>query len=119
MGTLRECNIDETWHGHGRQITRKKAAGEEILRNLIKQGSKGVSMVLTVDTTAVPNLAYRRKRAGKSIPLSQIRAPPVMDPDSGLTSKSVGVGSGSVLGGTIAWWGVLSESKLGPAFRGR
>jgi hypothetical protein len=76
-------------------------------------------MVLTVDTTAVPNLANRGKRAGKSFPLSQIRAPPVMDPDSGFTSISAGVGSSSVLGETIAWWGVSSESKLGPACRGR
>ena len=75
--------------------------------------------MLTVDTTAVPNHPYRVKMAGTYFPLSQIRAPHVMDPESGLTSISVGVGSGSVLGGTTAWWGVLSESKLGPAFRGR
>jgi len=76
-------------------------------------------MVLTVDTTAVPNLANRGKRAGKSFPLSQIRAPPVMDPDSGFTSISVGTGSTSVPCGITAWWGVSSESKLGLAFRGR
>jgi len=75
-------------------------------------------MVLTVGTTAVPNLA-NRGRVGKSSPLSQIRTPPVMDPDSGFTSASVGVGPSPALGGVIAWGVVSSESKLGPALRGR
>ena len=75
-------------------------------------------MMLTVDTTAVPNLANRGMRAGKSFPLSQILAPPVMDPDSGFTSISVGVGCRSVTGGMIAWWGLLSKSELGPVFGG-
>ena len=74
--------------------------------------------MLTVDTTEVPNLANRWKSAGKSIPLSQILAPPIMDPDSGFTSISVGVGCWFVLGGMIAWWGVLSKSELGSPFGG-
>jgi hypothetical protein len=76
---------------------------------------------LTVGTTADPNLAKRGKRAGKSIPLSQSLAPPVMDPDSGFTSVRVGVGSPSVLGGGIPGLGALLAlcgSELGPAFRG-
>ena len=66
---------------------------------------------LTVGTTAVPNLANRGKRAGKSIPLSQIVAPPVMDPDSGFTSVRVGVPSPSALGGATAWLGGLVGSS--------
>ena len=75
-------------------------------------------MALTVDTTAVPNLANSGNTAGKSLPLSQILAPPVMGPDSGFTSMSKGVGCWSTLSGMIAWWGVLSELELGPAFGG-
>ena len=75
-------------------------------------------MVLTVATTAVPNLANRGKTAGKSFPLSQILAPPVIDPDSGFTSISVGVGCRCILGGMIAWWGVSSKPQLGPGFGG-
>ena len=41
-----------------------------------------------------------------------------MGPDAGFTSISVGVGSRSILGGTVAWWEVLSASELGPAFWG-
>ena len=67
-------------------------------------------MVPTVDTTAVPNLANRGGAAEKSLPWSQILAPPVMDPDWGFTSVSVGIGRRSVLVGMIAWWGGLSES---------
>ena len=99
-------------------MTGKKGTRGESLRNLIRQCSKVIPMALTVDTTAVPNLANRGKTAGKCFPLSQILAPPVMDPDSGFTSIRVGEGCRSVVGGMIAWWGVLSESELGPAFRG-
>ena len=56
----------------------------------------------TVGTTVVPNLAKMGKWDEKSIPLSQILAPPVMDPVSGFTSVSVGVGSPSSLGVPIA-----------------
>ena len=66
---------------------------------------------LTVGTTAVPNLANRGKSAGKSIPLSQIVAPPVMDPDSGFTSVRVGADSPSVLGGAMGWSGGLMASS--------
>src|SRR5258706_3183828 len=97
-------------------MTGKKGTGGESLLNVIRYGSKGISMALTVDTTAVPHLANRGKTAGKSFPLSQILAPHVIDPDSGFTSTSVGVGCRSVLGRMIAWWGVLSKSELGPAF---
>ena len=99
-------------------MTGKKGTGRESLRSVIREGTKGICMVLTVDTTAVPNLANRGKTAGKSFPLSQILAPPVMDPDSGFTSISVGVGCRFVLGEVIAWWGVLSKSELGSAFGG-
>lgn len=75
-------------------------------------------MVLTVGMTAVPNLANRGKRAEKSFPVSQILAPPVMDPDSGFTSISAGAGCRSVLGEMIVWWEASSESELGPAFGG-
>ena len=47
----------------------------------------------TVGTTVVPNLAKRGNIAGKPIPLSQILAPPVMEPDSGFTSVRMGEGS--------------------------
>ena len=59
--------------------------------------------VLTVGTTAFPNLANRGKRAGKSIPLSHILAPPVVDPESGFTSVRVGARSPSGLCGGVAW----------------
>ena len=65
----------------------------------------------TVGTTVVPNLAKMGKRGEKLMPLSQILAPPVMDPVSGFTSVSVGVGSPSGLGGPIA-------SEFGSAFGG-
>ena len=58
--------------------------------------AKSQKHVLTVGTTAFPNLANRGKRAGKSIPLSQILAPPVVDPESGFTSVRVGARSLSV-----------------------
>ena len=79
-------------------------------------------MRLTVGTTALPNLANRGKRAGKSIPLSQILAPPVTDPDSGFTSVSVGSAPSSVLGWATpccCWGGPQGiGSGLGAAFWG-
>ena len=76
---------------------------------------------LTVDTTAVPNLANRGNRAGKSNPLSQIVTPPVIGPDSGFTSVRVGTDSPSALGRAIGWLGGLMASsgmELEPAPRG-
>ena len=67
--------------------------------------------MLTVGTIAVPNLANKGQTVGKSVPMSQILAPPVIDPDRGFTSISIGVDCRSVLGGMIA-------SELGPAFGG-
>ena len=57
---------------------------------------------LTVGTIAAPNLANKGKSAGKSIPLSQISTPPVIDPEFGFTSVRVGRRSSSILGGGIA-----------------
>lgn len=92
-------------------MTGKKVASRERLQHLVSWGSQRKSLRLTVGTTAVPNLAKRGKRAGNSIPLSHILAPPVMDPCSGFTSVRVGgVGSPSILGGAIA--------GLGGAFQG-
>ena len=54
---------------------------------------EGQEYVLTVGTTAFPNFAKRGKRAGKSTPLSQILAPPVVDPESGFTSVRMGARS--------------------------
>ena len=74
--------------------------------------------VLTVGTTAFPNLAKRGKSAGKSIPLSQILAPPVVDPESGFTSVRVGARS---LSSEVVWSGspmMLTGAGLQPAFRG-
>ena len=68
---------------------------------------------LTVGTTVVPNLANSGDVVGKSIPLSQTLAPPVMDPDSGFTSVRVGVVSLSVLVGGISWPRFISLSELG------
>ena len=59
--------------------------------------------VLTVGTTVFPNLAKRGKSAGKSTPLSQILAPPVVEPESGFTSVRVGARSPSGLCGGVAW----------------
>ena len=73
---------------------------------------------LTVGTTAFPNLANRGKRAGKSIPLSHILAPPVVDPESGFTSVRVGARSLSlevVLSGSSM---IPTGSGLEPAFCG-
>ena len=74
-------------------------------------------MRLTVGTTVVPNLANRGNKAGKSIPLSQILAPPETDPDSGFTSVSVGVGSPSVLSACMVDCLVGSGLEMGPAFQ--
>jgi len=73
----------------------------------------------TVDARAVPNLAYSAKPAGKSTPLSQILAPPVMCPEPGFTSVRVGPHSPSVLGVLITRWGivVLNESGVASVFR--
>ena len=57
---------------------------------------KSQKHVLTVGTTAFPNLANRGNRAGKSIPLSQILAPPVVNPESGFTSVRMGARSPSL-----------------------
>ena len=96
------------------EITGKKSAIGESLRKLVSWGSQRSSLRLTVGTTAVPNLAKGGKRARKSVPLSQILAPPVTDPCSGFTPVRVGVGSPSVCGGVIARFGAFQ----GPAFRG-
>ena len=74
-------------------------------------------MRLTVATTVVPNLANRGKRAGKLIPLSQILAPPVMGPDSGFTSVSVGVGSPSVPSACMVDCLVGGGLEMGPTFQ--
>ena len=69
---------------------------------------------LTVGTTVVPNLANRGNVDGKSIPLSQILAPPVMDPESGFTSVRMGAISLFVSDEDIAWpRGIISLSDLG------
>ena len=93
-------------------MTGKKDASREGLRNLVSWGLQRSSLMLTVGTTVVPNLAKRGREAGKSNPLSQIVAPPMMDPRLGLTSVRVGAGSPSVLGQGKSGLG------LGPAFRG-
>ena len=74
-------------------------------------------MRLTVGTTVVPNLANRGNKAGKSIPLSQILTPPVMGPESGFTSVSVGVGSSSVLSACMVDCRVGSGLDMGPTFQ--
>ena len=69
---------------------------------------------LTVGTTVVPNLANRGNVVGKSIPLSQIVAPPVMDPESGFTSVSMGAVSPSIFDEGAAWpKGIISLSDWG------
>lgn len=69
---------------------------------------------LTVGTTVVPNLANSGNVVGKSIPLSQTVAPPVMDPDSGFTSVRMGAVSLSVLVVGVSWpRGIISLSDLG------
>ena len=100
LGVLRKRNIHDTRRGYLRQMAGKKVTGGESLGSLINGGSKGRPFGLTVGTTALPNLANSGS-AGKLIPLSQILAPPVTDPDSGFTSVSVGSGVPSVLGGVI------------------
>ena len=78
-------------------MTGKKVVGRESLKKFDwKWGTKRKPVLLTVGTTLVPNLAKRGRRAGKSIPLSQILTPPVVDPDSGFTSVSVGRGPPSI-----------------------
>jgi hypothetical protein len=75
----------------------------------------------TVGTTAVPNLANRGKRAGKSSPLSQILVLPEMGPCSGFTSMRVGMVSLSVVGGALVWLGglvVSNGAELGSVVRG-
>ena len=102
-------------------MTSKKDTGGKGLRNLVSSDPQSKTMWLTVGMTAVPNRANSGKTAGKSIPLSQILAPPVMEPDSGFTSVSVGVGSPSVLGGGTAWlsgFEALDGSEARPAFWG-
>jgi len=76
---------------------------------------------LAVGTTAAPNLANKGKRAGKSIPLSQILTPPVVDPESGFTSVRVGVRSPSLFGGEVAWLRgsmMITGAEPGSAFGG-
>src|SRR5882757_891981 len=80
----------------GRRQARRKGL-LNVWGGRLEKASKVINE-LTVGTTAVPNLANRGKRAGKSIPLSQIVAPPVMDPVIGFTSVRVGAHSPSVLG---------------------
>jgi len=72
---------------------------------VVSWGSQHKFLRLTVGTTAVPNLAKSLKPVGISIPVSQIVAPPVMDPESGFTSVRVGMDPSSVLGGAIAGGG--------------
>ena len=75
---------------------------------------EGQEYVLTVGTTAFPNLAKRGKRAGKSIPLSQILAPPAVDPESGFTSVRVGARSLSL---GVVWSGSSMMPRLEPVSR--
>jgi hypothetical protein len=62
---------------------------EIAFENLVSWGLPGKSMQRTVVTMAVPNLAKGGKRVEKFFPLSQILAPPGMDPNLGLNSVTV------------------------------